>query len=71
MLSSLPYNFYVERFKQMANRYGVKLELVNPALSSKIAREKYCDRMKLTIHTGASFVIARRGLGIMDGFIEK
>lgn len=71
MLSSLPYNFYVERFKQMAYRYGVKLELINPAWSSKIAHEKYCNRMKLNIHTGASFIIARRGIGLMDGFIEK
>ena len=70
MLSSLPYNFYLERFKHMANRYSVGLILINPALSSKIAKEKYCDKMKLNIHVGASFVIARRALGIMDGFVE-
>lgn len=70
MLSSLPYNFYVERFKQMAHRYGIALILISPALSSKIAKEKYCDKMKLNVHIGASFVIARRALGITDGFVE-
>ena len=39
---------------------------VNPAWTSWIAKNKFCNRMKLNIHIGASFVIARRGIGIED-----
>ena len=50
----------------MAFRNKVDVIKVNPAWTSWIAKNKFCGRMKLNIHTGASFVIARRGTGIKD-----
>ena len=50
----------------MAFRNKVDVIKVEPAWSSWIAKNKFCKRMKLNIHTGASFVIARRGIGITD-----
>lgn len=35
-------------------------------MDSWIAKEKYCRPMKLNIHMGASYVIARRGQGFVD-----
>ena len=48
----------------MAFRNKVDVIKVNPAWTSWIAKNKFCNRMKLNIHIGASFVIARRGIGI-------
>ena len=39
---------------------------MNPAWTSWIAENKFCDKMKLNVHTGAAFVIARRGMNIKD-----
>ena len=42
------------------------LHKVNPAWTSWIAKQKYCPKMKLNIHSGASYVIARRGMFLKD-----
>ena len=66
MLHSLAYSLYDKLITNMAFRNKIGIIKVNPAWTSWIAKNKFCDRMKLNIHTGASFVIARRGLGIKD-----
>lgn len=66
MLHSLAYKFFLDRAEQICNRKNVGLIKVNPAWTSWIAKNKFCDKMKLNIHTGASFVIARRGMNIKD-----
>lgn len=66
MLHSLAYSLYDKLMTNMAFRNKVGIIKVNPAWTSWIAKNKFCDRMKLNIHIGASFVIARRGLGIKD-----
>jgi transposase, IS605 orfB family protein len=66
MLHSLAYRIFLDRTKQICNRKNVGLIKVNPAWTSWIAKNKFCERMKLNIHTGASFVIARRGMNIKD-----
>lgn len=66
MLHSLAYSLYIKLITNIAFRNKVGTIKVNPAWTSWIAKNKFCDRMKLNIHTGASFVIARRGLGIKD-----
>ena len=66
MLHSLAYRMFLNRTEQICNRKKVGLIKVNPAWTSWIARNKFCDKMKLNIHTGASFVIARRGMNIKD-----
>lgn len=69
MLHSLSYSLYNKLITDMAFRNKVDVIKVNPAWTSWIAKNKFCNRMKLNIHTGASFVIARRGIGIEDKVI--
>ena len=66
MLHSLAYRIFLNRTEQICNKKNVGLIKVNPAWTSWIAKNKFCDKMKLNVHTGASFVIARRGMGIKD-----
>ena len=66
MLHSLAYRMFLNRTEQICNRKKVGLIKVNPAWTSWIAKNKFCDKMKINIHAGASFVIARRGMNIKD-----
>ena len=66
MLHTLAYSLYDKLITNMAFRNKIGIIKVNPAWTSWIAKNKFCERMKLNIHVGASFVIARRGLGIKD-----
>ena len=66
MLHSLAYRIFLNRTEQICNKKNVGLIKVNPAWTSWIAKNKFCDKMKLNIHTGESFVIARRGMDIKD-----
>lgn len=65
-LHSLAYSLYIKLTTNIAFRNKVNIIKVNPAWTSWIAKNKFCERMKLNIHIGAAFVIARRGLGIKD-----
>lgn len=65
-LHSLAYRTFLDRAEQICNRKNVGLIKVNPAWTSWIAENKFCDKMKLNVHTGAAFVIARRGMNIKD-----
>ena len=66
MLHSLAYSLYDKLITNMAFRNKIEIIKINPAWTSWIAKNKFCKRMKLNIHNGAAFVIARRGLGIKD-----
>lgn len=66
MLHSLAYRKFTDIMESVCYRNGIWLRKVNPAWTSWIAKQKYCSQMKLNIHTGASFVIARRGQGYTD-----
>ena len=66
MLHSLAYSLYDKLMTNMAFKNKIGIIKVNPAWTSWIAKNKFCERMKLNIHVGAAFVIARRGLGIKD-----
>ena len=66
MLHSLAYRKFTNIIENVCYRNCIWLRKVNPAWTSWIARQKYCPKMKLNIHTGASFVIARRGQGYTD-----
>lgn len=41
-------------------------DLVNPAYTSIIGKEKYSENKKLNVHTAASYVIGRRALNFID-----
>lgn len=66
MLHSLAYRKFTDIMENVCYRNCIWLRKVNPAWTSWIAKQKYCPQMKLNTHTGASFVIARRGQGYTD-----
>ena len=71
MIHQFDYNRYKEVIDNSCYRNKVNLILVNPANTSKIAGKKYCSFMKLGIHQGAAYVIARRGQGFKDYLNKK
>ena len=66
MLSSLAYSKFDSIITSKCVRNRIFLHKVNPAWTSWIAKQKYCPKMKLNIHSGASYVIARRGMFLKD-----
>lgn len=66
MIHSLAYSQFVDLVESIAYRNKVFIRKVNPAWTSWIAKQKYCPQMKLNVHVGASFIIARRGQGYKD-----
>ena len=66
MLSTLAYSKFDSIVTSKCARNRIFLNKVNPAWTSWIAKQKYCPKMKLNIHSGASYVIARRGMFLED-----
>ena len=44
----------------------VRLKEINPAYTSRIAKDKYMKSMGCSVHMAASYVITRRGCGYID-----
>ena len=66
MLSGLAYAKFSKIIESKCAKKRIFLKKVNPAWTSYIAKEKYCENKKLNIHSGASYVIARRGQVLKD-----
>ena len=66
MLHSLAYSNFSEYAKRACFKYNVHLSEINPAYTSVIGREKYCESKKLNVHVAASYIIGRRALGFID-----
>ena len=66
MIHSLAYRLFVDTIESIAYHKLVNIKRVNPAWTSWLAKRIYCPTMKLNIHVGASYVIARRGQGYKD-----
>ena len=66
MLSTLAYSKFDSIITAKCAKNRIFLHKVNPAWTSWIAKQKYCPKMKLNIHSGASYVIARRGMLLKD-----
>ena len=66
MLSTLAYSKFDSIVTSKCAKNRIFLHKVNPAWTSLIAKQKYCPKMKLNIHSGASYVIARRGMFLKD-----
>lgn len=66
MIHSLAYRQFTDIIESVAYRNKVTLIKVNPAWTSWLAEKLYCPTMKLNVHVGASYVIARRGQGYKD-----
>ena len=71
MLHSLPYSRYSQILENLTFNRKIELIKVNPAYTSRTAEQKFCSQMKLNIHDGAAFVIARKGMGIKDKYLKK
>ena len=71
MIHLFDYSRYKSTFENCCYLRNVNLIKINPAYTSKIASQKYCDQRKLVIHQGASFVIARKGQGFVDKYIKS
>ena len=71
MLHSLPYSRYAQILENITFNRRIELIKVNPAYTSRTAEQKFCNRMKLNIHNGAAYVIARKGMGIKDKYLKK
>ena len=71
MIHRLNYSDFTEAAENSAYRNRVELIKVNPAYTTKIAKQKYCNQRKLVIHEGAAFVIARRAQGFKDEYIDN
>ena len=66
MLSTLAYSKFDSILTAKCAKNRIFLHKVNPVWTSWIAKQKYCPKMKLNIHSGASYVIARRGMLLKD-----
>lgn len=66
MLSSLAYSKFDSIITSKCVKNRICLNKINPAWTSWIAKQKYCPKKKLNIHSGASYVIARRGMFLKD-----
>lgn len=71
MLHKLPYSTYSQLIEDMCFKRKISLVKINPYNTSKIAKQKFCKRMSLSIHSGAAYVIARRGMEIKDVYVKK
>ena len=71
MIHLFDYSRYKSTFEGCCYLRNVNLIKVNPAYTSKIAGQKYCDQRKMVIHQGASYVIARKGQGYIDKYIKS
>ena len=61
MLHTLDYSRYTKLLEQACFRNGIELIKVNPFYTSQVAKWKYCNKRKMTVHEGASWMIARKG----------
>ena len=66
MIHSLAYRQFIDIIESVTYQNKVTLTKVNPAWTSWLAKKLYCPTMKLNVHIGASYVIARRGQGYKD-----
>ena len=60
MINTLKFGKFRQFLETRCDKLGVGLSLINSCNTSKIAASKYCYNMKLNIHSGASYVIAKR-----------
>ena len=66
MIHSLAYSQFINLMENSAFKNSVRIIKVNPAWTSWLAKKLYCPIMKLNIHIGAAYVIARRGQGYKE-----
>ena len=66
ILSEFAYKEITETIKSRCRKAKVAYKEIDPAYTSRIAREKYMKPMGCSVHMAASYVIARRGCGYTE-----
>ncbi|MBK6998642.1 MAG: IS200/IS605 family accessory protein TnpB-related protein [Rhodoferax sp.] len=66
LLSSFACNKVASSIKAAAFRAGVEIIEVNPAYTSVIGAVNYAQAKGISVHQGAAYAIARRGLGLSE-----
>ena len=64
MINLLKFSKFKQKLINKTCKTGSNIKFINPAYTSRIALNKYCYTMKLNVHSGASYVIARRYYGL-------
>lgn len=64
MINLLKFGKFKQKLINKTCKTGSDVKLINPAYTSRIAINKYCYIMKLNVHSGVSYVIARRYYGL-------
>ncbi|WP_289424999.1 IS200/IS605 family accessory protein TnpB-related protein, partial [Faecalibaculum rodentium] len=64
MITQLAYGRYTQAVKRRCFKDNVDLKIVDPAYTSKKAKETVCRELGINVHLGAACMIARRGLGL-------
>ena len=64
MINLLKFGKFKQKLINKTCKTGSNIDFINPAYTSRIALNKYCYTMKLNVHSGASYVIARRYYGL-------
>ncbi|MBK6999754.1 MAG: IS200/IS605 family accessory protein TnpB-related protein [Rhodoferax sp.] len=66
LLSSFACNKVASSIKAAAFRAGIEVIEVNPAYTSVIGAVNYAQTKGISVHQGAAYAIARRGLGLSE-----
>ena len=64
MINLLKFGKFKQKLINKTCKTGSDINFINLAYTSRIALNKYCYTMKLNVHSGASYVIARRYYGL-------
>ena len=64
MITRLAYSQYTKAVKRRCFKDNVDLKIVDPAYTSRKAKETVCKEYGINVHPGAACMIARRGLGL-------
>lgn len=66
LIHAFDYSRYKSKMSDICFNNRVCLHVVNPSNTSKIGKQKYSNKMKLTAHQSAAYVIARKQQGFVD-----
>ena len=65
-LSEFAYTQITEALKSRCRKERIAIKEIDPAYTSRIARDKYMKPMGCSVHMAASYVITRKGCGYVD-----
>ena len=71
ILSEFAYGQIKTMLYSRMRKDDIMIQETSPYLTSQIGRLKYSRRMGMNIHMSASYVIARRGMGLTERIPEE